>query len=403
MEDCGDPTHLVSDQLWARYLRAGLDHRLTLSSVGAYPPVGTDVAPFEATLLPLLQGTGPTRLSGARLTSIELNNHGTASTFAQWIAYSKAHGFFDRLFYYPDDEPGGDPAAWMKFRSDAQALHAADPAARIIITSSIQDDQNGGALADTDILVPIIQDLDNRPGSGTYAGDQRPAYTDWLAGKSNRRLWSYQSCESDGCGACGDPSPGTDYTGWPARVIDSSAVQDRCFPWLGFRYSLSAELYWNTSYQLATAWDDNGQCAFSGSGDGTLFYPGKPSVIGGTTDIPVESIRLKLIREGMEDYEYLVQAAAINPQQAHAIADALFPQAYACAQSAADLETARNELFAMLDVPVAGGPDGGAGPAPQEGLFKTSALGCHAAGDRQAGMPWMILLALGLLLGRARR
>jgi len=44
---------------------------------------------------------------------------------------------------------------------------------------------------------------------------------------------------------------------------------------------------------------------FGGNGDGTLFYPGRPEVIGGTTQIPVESIRLKLISEGLEDYEYL--------------------------------------------------------------------------------------------------
>jgi chemotaxis methyl-accepting protein methylase len=42
-----------------------------------------------------------------------------------------------------------------------------------------------------------------------------------------------------------------------------------------------------------------------GNGDGTLFYPGRPRNIGGKTDIPIESIRLKLIREGLEDYEYL--------------------------------------------------------------------------------------------------
>ena len=45
---------------------------------------------------------------------------------------------------------------------------------------------------------------------------------------------------------------------------------------------------------------------FGGNGDGTLFYPGRPDVIGGRTHIPIESIRLKLIREGLEDYEYLV-------------------------------------------------------------------------------------------------
>jgi len=43
-----------------------------------------------------------------------------------------------------------------------------------------------------------------------------------------------------------------------------------------------------------------------------LFYPGRPDRIGGRTDIPIESIRLKLIREGMEDYEYLALLAKLR-------------------------------------------------------------------------------------------
>jgi len=42
-----------------------------------------------------------------------------------------------------------------------------------------------------------------------------------------------------------------------------------------------------------------------------LFYPGRPELIGGTKDIPIESIRLKLIREGLEDYEYLLLLSRI--------------------------------------------------------------------------------------------
>ena len=46
-----------------------------------------------------------------------------------------------------------------------------------------------------------------------------------------------------------------------------------------------------------------------------MFYPGQPKRIGGRTDIPIESIRLKLIREGMEDYEYLAQFARLAGRQ----------------------------------------------------------------------------------------
>jgi uncharacterized protein (TIGR03382 family) len=47
------------------------------------------------------------------------------------------------------------------------------------------------------------------------------------------------------------------------------------------------------------------QYYFGNNGDGSIWYPGKPSLIGGTHDIPVESFRMKMLREGMQDYEYL--------------------------------------------------------------------------------------------------
>jgi hypothetical protein len=48
--------------------------------------------------------------------------------------------------------------------------------------------------------------------------------------------------------------------------------------------------------------------AFAGNGDGTLLYPGLPDRLGGTHPFPVESIRLKLVRDGIEDWELLALA-----------------------------------------------------------------------------------------------
>jgi hypothetical protein len=70
----------------------------------------------------------------------------------------------------------------------------------------------------------------------------------------------------------------------------------------------------NEAYQQKDPWTD--LRLFGGNGDGTLFYPGTPSRIGGHTDIPIESIRLKLIREGMEDFEYLALLAKLKGRDA---------------------------------------------------------------------------------------
>jgi hypothetical protein len=369
----------ASNAIRALYLRAALEHRVTISDTDFQPPFGGSLAPFETHVLPLIGGTAATRLPGAKLTAVRLD--GSDATLAAWITYAKAKGFFDRLFYYPIDEPGSNAAQWSKFASEADALHAADASAEICLTSTIQDAQANSADQKIDIFVPVVDQMWGRAGSG-YDGDQRAKYDAWLAAKANRKLWMYQSCDQHGCGGCGTPSPGVDYTGWPQRVIDSSGVQDRAFEWIAWKEKVGGELYFETTYQLATAWDDNGQCEFSGSGDGTIFYPGKPSIVGGTKDIPIESIRLKLIREGMEDYEYLVLVEKKDAALAKSVVDGLFPTAFDCAKSPAELEAARDRLFAALDtVPAAdAGPTSDAGGGGDAGFPPDGACNCSDAG-----------------------
>jgi hypothetical protein len=91
------------------------------------------------------------------------------------------------------------------------------------------------------------------------------------------------------------------------------------------------------------------QTAFGGTGDGTLFYPGTTAKIGGKTEIPVESLRLKGIRDGMEDYELLALAKKLGMgDQAKAIATGLFPKTYQATASAAAVDSARAELAALI-------------------------------------------------------
>jgi hypothetical protein len=92
-------------------------------------------------------------------------------------------------------------------------------------------------------------------------------------------------------------------------------------------------LYWDLSAHLANAWRNDGIYDFTGQGDGTLLYPGTPTTvvngssyaIGGVSHIPIASLRLKMIREGLEDYEYLTLCKAVNPATAMSIARTMFP------------------------------------------------------------------------------
>ena len=323
------------------YVRSALDHRFTIFTLAFQPPFGASQKIFLEHMGGFLDGTGKTRLKGAKVTTVRLDGN---NKLAQWLAFAKRYNFYD-----PVDEPG-EQHEWDKFKAAAERLHKIDPKARVLMTASIGDSEKHGVAGVIDVFVPVINEVEPHPSDEKGGPKNRlPLYKKWMAKKSNRALWGYQSCMSHGCGACGQPSTNKSDHGWPNRVIDSKAVQNRAFPWVAFLNDIKAELYFEVAEQLSTAWNPNGQCKFSGSGDGTMYYPGKPEIIGGKSHIPVSSIRIKLTREGMEDYEYLVLAAKKDRAKALAIARELFPHAYECDQPPAKLEAARDKLFALLD------------------------------------------------------
>merc|ERR1711864_61826 len=97
---------------------------------------------------------------------------------------------------------------------------------------------------------------------------------------------------------------------WPSYMIDAPATFNRAMSWASYNYDIHGELYWGTNaadnvYNVPnrSSWDT--QWLAGGNGDGSLTYPGRPSVIGGDKFVPVASLRLKLIRDGLEDLEYM--------------------------------------------------------------------------------------------------
>src|SRR6185312_13570454 len=96
------------------------------------------------------------------------------------------------------------------------------------------------------------------------------------------------------------------------------------------------------------AWTN--QYYFGGHGDGTLFYPGTPAKIGGTTQIPIASLRLGMIREGQEDYEYFKALAdAGDPAMADAEAEGLSPSAYNNMNDPAAIDAARHRMALRIE------------------------------------------------------
>jgi hypothetical protein len=333
-------------RLKSLYVRSALDNRVTISSPHYEPPASTfEESHFKRFSLPYLSGTGQTRLPGAQLTSLNLGTR----FLKNWRALAQANSFADRAFVPPCDEPHTAPE-WATCQTVAQSVRAAWPDVTVLLTSSIQRVRQWDAESWVDTIVPTVQQLENKPPAQPTA-NQRPVYDSFLTPGNN--LWWYTSCDSTG-DCSGDPGQGSYYNGWPGYAIDQSASQSRSLPWLSFVYGISGELYWSVDHKLLTAWTD--QYAFGTNGDGTLFYPGLPSRIGGSQPIPIESLRLKLIRDGLEDYEYLLHLARNGAAaKAREIAASLFPKTYEAARSDAEVQAARRQLGALV-ASISGGP-----------------------------------------------
>jgi hypothetical protein len=380
-----------------RYAQLGLDHRVSLSGVADDGQQG-DFAHFDRFYEPLVDGTAPTRLAGAKLTTVKyIGDPMDVGAQRAWAQHARERGWMDRLFQYTCDEPELT-CRWGDIGARASAARQADPELRTLVTTSIQESDGHGVSGDIDIMVPVVNFIDNKDGQ-SYAGDQRPAYDGFLSG-AGKELWLYQSCMSHGCGGTVDMGSPNEWdqvsTGWPSYMIDASATRNRAMEWISFVEKASGELYWDSAYAFTQrdAWQS--QWDFSGNGDGTLFYPGTPSRIGGQTEIPVASIRLKMIREGMEDYEYLKALSdAGDPGLARQIAKDLFPSASQTDADPARLLAARERIAARI-LELTGKKE------PSLAAVAAGAAGCES-GRGSGGFALLAMPALLLAALRRRR
>ena len=88
----------------------------------------------------------------------------------------------------------------------------------------------------------------------------------------------------------------------PYWHIDRPLTVYRVPTWINYQYDITGLLYWSTVTTVIEPWTNP---AFAHprhyNGGGFLFYPGLPCGIDG----PVACMRVKNLRDGMEDYEYL--------------------------------------------------------------------------------------------------
>ncbi|NOK32472.1 DUF4091 domain-containing protein [Corallococcus exercitus] len=395
--------------LLTRYQQMALEHRLTLPSIFLRAPWPPEWSDFDATWGPYLDGTSPTRLSGARMTSLEYEGPLIAEDLRDFTEHLRQRGWLGQGFIQIGDEPPHG-STFEQVHAAGELVRQVAPGLRTMLTTNSLQLKNNGLEPLVDVVVPLVNHLDGtEPG---FVGDQGATYTGFLS-RPGTELWMYQSCMSHGCPPGSSMPENQPGSGWPSYLVDRSAAKARAMEWLTFLHGGKGELYYETAGMLPTAWTD--QHHFNGNGDGTLFYPGTPSVIGGLTDVPVASLRLKLIRQGMQDYEWLKAVSdAGDPDFARTVARELMPTAWRVPDDGAAFDAARLRLIQRYQELTEGNPLAprmGATPglveAPSQGGQVASGTnaavgGCGAGPGGSAAVAGGLLWAAWLLGGAPR-
>lgn len=195
-------------------------------------------------------------------------------------AYLEQHGWEKMAYVYVLDEPE-KAADYEEVRRRARLVHEAEPDIKVLCTEQPTPErpQWGTLVGSVDIWVPQWSLFDEA------------AIHERL--RAGEEVWTY-------------PSPGRRGQETPFWAIDFPLLNYRVPMWLSWRYGLKGILYWSPVWWSETRdmWKDPatkrvGRDVYNG--EGALFYPGVDAGIDG----PVVSMRLKQIREGLEDYEYL--------------------------------------------------------------------------------------------------
>ena len=171
-------------------------------------------------------------------------------------------GLTDRAVLYPYDEPAGNE--YDKLAKLYAFIHKQWPEGKILLT---------------DKPIPQLKDYVDIWCAPFYECQYKDVADVHNAGKE---YWAY-TCISE-------------LYPYPSARIDRPGNDQRIWGWLAWRYDLDGLLYWKINEWTAPDLYNN---IGKGNGDGYLLYPG-------LSDGKVNpSVRLFLIRNGFEDYEYL--------------------------------------------------------------------------------------------------
>ena len=219
--------------------------------------------------------------------------------YREMYQYLQANSWEERAYLYLIDEPNSVKDYNQVINLAKVAMEAAPDLKRLVVEQTYKHDPSWPDLdSSIDIWCPLFGFVDRKSIQEKIAnGDEVWSYTALVQPAPSYHP-EYEKLK--------DKNP-------PYWHIDRPLIMYRIPTWLNRQYGINGLLYWTT----AGWYDDNGPwlapaLAHYGeggmghttaryyNGGGILLYPGLEAGFDG----PVTSIRLKNIREGLEDYEY---------------------------------------------------------------------------------------------------
>ncbi len=289
-------------EIHENYARAAAEHRIDLHKFYVKFPKVSDLKAAGGDLLRAGDKISFLRL-WEKASSPSLTSYGFAASFTDlpvpeeekkqpteefWRALERSviqNGLLDKTFVYFHDEP---PASeFPKISANLKKIRQWAPQLLFLGTTTYRKMLDGSF----NLWCPNLIQWDT-------PGFARPAEYYERRSKNNEQLWVYTSCSAHGCGPAHEENV-TDL------VTDRPAAFHRAFAWAAFDAKATGLLYYNTVEAYgsgeAAPWRD--PFLFHGNGEGNFFYPCTLRFCGVDGIRVVPSLRLKTIRDGLEDVE----------------------------------------------------------------------------------------------------
>jgi hypothetical protein len=305
-----------SKKLYAAYYEMLLDHRISAYSI----PVD------------LMSDEAAKYMNDPRMTAFQIPYPPEDEKLKALVEHLKKNNWYSKGFFYPIDEPKDKPA-YEEISRISDRLHQCAPGYQWVVPFFCRPNW--------DRRLSALDLMTNRvnlwcPNSNYLEVDPKSREALAIRHRLGEKIWWYVCC-----------GPGEPFNN---LFVQMNAMSHRILFWQQKRENVEGLLYWAATWwpvedpwtDMATLKDINAELR----GDGSVFYPGKKVGVDG----PVSSLRLELIRDGLEDFDYLTLADTwLGKEKSNEFVEKLAPDLKHYEKDPLVLEKVRRELGDLLE------------------------------------------------------